>query len=225
MTSTATRTADAPRDLDEAREQADAIAAAAEPGISSPPEPDAKPKRTRTRKPRPSRARTDRAPRATKPRAAALRVQLEEAITGVGLLVFVVNQPDGQLIMAGAARQAAALDALAKENPAVRAALERLLRTSVYAGLAMAFAPTLLGIAANHNLVPPIVGAIAGMANSSTPAGSTAGKPEAADPLAGVDLTNLAAMFAPTPAAPTPDATEGSEGVPYGVVAGANAVG
>lgn len=218
---TTTTTTDAPRDLDEAREQADAIAAA-EPAISS--TPDAKPKRTRAKRTRAPRARADRKPRTTpsKPRATSLAKQLEEAIAGIGLLVYVVNSADGALIMQGAPRQAAALDALAKENPAVRAALERLLRTSVYAGLAMAFAPTLLGIAANHGMVPPIVGALAGMANTSTPAGSTAGKPETADPFAGVDLTAVAAMFAPPP----PDASGEGEGVPYGhVVAGANAVG
>lgn len=213
-----TTTMDAPATLDEARDQADAIAPPA------PPTPDAKPKRTR--KPRPSRARkprTDKAPRASTPRATSLRAQLEEAITGVGFVVSIANQHDGRLIMEGAHRQAVALDALAKENPAVRAALARLLTTSVYAQLAMAFAPTLLGIAANHGMVPPIVGALAGMATSPAPAPAPAPDATATDPFAGVDLTGvspadldeLARAFAPG----------GGDGVPRGVVAGTHAVG
>lgn len=215
---TDTATLDAPESLDDARDQADAIAAA-EPAPA-----DAKPKRTRAPRKRAPRARApkaDKAPRtppATK-RPTSLRAQLEESIAGIGLLVFVVNQADGQLIIAGAPKQARALDQLAKENPAVRGALERLLRTSTYAQLAMAFAPTLLGIAANHGLVPPMVGAIAGLANSSPAAGDGA-TPEAPGPAAGVDLTDLAglaglaAMF-----------DGGNDGPPFGVVAGAHAVG
>lgn len=221
-----TATTDAPRDLDEAREQADAIA----PPAATPPA-DAKPKRTRAPRKRAPRKRTtaDRAPRASTPRATSLRAQLEEAITSIGFVVMVFNANDGRLIMEGAKRQAAALDALAKENPAVRAALSRLLTTSVYAGLAMAFAPTLLGIAANHNIVPPLVAQLAGAATTPPPASGEAGEPEASDPLAGVDLTNvdpaeaaaLLSMFAASQGAPEGE----SDGVPRGIVTGAHPVG
>lgn len=188
----------APASLDEAREQADAIDNAAAPPA---PEPDAKPKRARAPRKRAPRKRapaSDRKPRAPRSSSTtpALKPQLEQAITGIGFAVFLVNQRDGQLILDGAARQAAALDALARENPAVRDALLRMMRTSVYAQLAMAFAPTLIGIAANHGMVPAIVGQLVGLATSSPASGEA--DPTPADPLAGVeqlvDLAGLAGM-------------------------------
>lgn len=225
-----TATAPAPTSLDDARDQAAQIAG--EPAAATPPAADVKPRRARpagkTRKRAPRKPAADRAPRTPPaPSRASLKAQIEEAITGVGFVVSVVNLNDGQLIMQGAKRQAAALDALAKENPAVRDALTRMLKTSVYAQLAMAFAPTLLGIAGNHGLVPPIVGQLAGMATTA-PGGGSAPVPGPGDPLAGVDLTDvdpadaaaLIAMFAGAPNAP-----EGGDGAPRGVVTGIDPVG
>lgn len=202
----------APATLDEARAQADALDETPSPKMREPDAPDARPKRTRApRKRAPRKPAADRKPRAPAASASlpALRVQLEQAITGIGLAVFIVNQRDGQLIMDGAKPQSLALESLAKENPAVRDALLKLMKTSVYAQLAMAFAPTVLGLAANHGMVPPIIGMLVG---ANPPAQKYEPDGPSTDPFAGVDLNDLARAM-------------GGEGATFGrVVAADNAV-
>jgi hypothetical protein len=106
---------------------------------------------------RPRRTSTDdaddRAPRARKPRS-TLAPRLESLLGMVGIAVFAVNPIDGQAILTGAPELAAALDQLARENPAVKRVLEQLLATSAWGAVAMATAKILLPIAANHELLP-----------------------------------------------------------------------
>lgn len=176
---------------------------------------DAPPKRkrpagkTRARKPR-----TDAAPRA--PRALSLKKRLEDFIVSAGAMLMLVNAADGQVVIAGAPAQAAALDSLAKENPAVRRALDRLLTVSVYGQLVAAFAPTLLGLAANHGMVPQAVANIAGaaFAHDDAPADAAPANPLLAmfDNLTDEDLAAAAELVG--------SLNGGGTGVPVGRVVG-----
>lgn len=198
-------TTDPPETLEDAEREAARIGKE----NADPDAPPAKPKRVRKPgKTRPRKAPADKAPRTT--RAAPLAKRLEDFIGGIGLMVLIVNARDGQLILAGAPKQAAALDALAKENQTVRNALERLLAVSIYGQLAAAFAPTLLGIAANHGAVPPIVGMLV------APPAAPDAQPGAG--FGGLDLaglTEMAAMFT-QPAGGDDD----GPGVPVGRIVG-----
>lgn len=206
-----------PVDLADARDKAAAIAAD---------EPPTKPKRTRTRKPRATKPRAPKAdtpPRSTSPRPPALRKRLEDSITTLGALLLLVNPTDGQLVIAGAAKQAAALDAIAKDNPAVRRALERMLTASVYGQLAAAFAPTLLGIAANHRMLPaPINGLVAMATAPAAPAPSPdASATDGPTPLdLGAMLNTFGPMFAAMTTPPAGGDEDGGAGVPRGSVVG-----
>lgn len=216
-----TTTLPAPATLDDAKAQADAVIEADAPPAKAP-------KAKRPPRKRPPRARApkkDAAPRSSAPRASSLKAQLEEAITSIGFLVMFANGDDGRAIMAGAPKQADALANWAKKNPAVDAALRRMLAASDYGAIVFAFAPTALAIAANHGLFgasSPMVGMIAGMASAPTT--------DPADDPAPIDLGALASMFspAPSPAPPAaePVAPEGGnpDGAPFARVAGADAV-
>lgn len=194
----------APESLDAARDQADATDAAR----------DQAPKRKRAPRKRAPRKRADAAPRA--PRAPALKGRIESFLVSAGALVLLFNPRDGQAIIAGAPKQAAALDQLAKENPAVKRALERMLTASVYGQLVAAFAPTVLTIAANHGAVPPIVAQLVGAGmGASTPApadGDDAGDDAASAMFAGIDPADLANLAASMMGA--------GDGAPRGVVVG-----
>lgn len=157
MTTVDTAAPPAPATLDDARDQAART--------DDPPEKEKRKRpagKTRARKPA-----ADAAPRT--PRPPALKKRLEDFIVSAGAMLILVNARDGQLVIAGAPAQAAALDALAKDNAAVRRALDRLLTVSVYGQLVAAFAPTMLGLAVNHGMVPPAVASIAGAALAPTP--------------------------------------------------------
>lgn len=179
----------APESIEEAREQAEAIR------VDEPPARAKRVRKSRARKPG-TAPRADAAPRG--PRAPSLKTQLRDLITSVGAMLMLANAADGQAVIAGAAAQADALDALAKKNPAVRRALEGLLTASVYGQLIAAFAPTVLTIAANHGKVPPLVAGMVGAALQPTAAesasSSTGPTSSPADPFAGVDLDALAQM-------------------------------
>jgi len=83
-----------------------------------------------------------------------LKPRLLEAIGGVGLMVSMVNPADGNAILAGAEQLAGALDNLARENPAVRRALEAALTGGAWSGVILAVAAIALPIAGNHGLIP-----------------------------------------------------------------------
>lgn len=96
------------------------------------------------------------------PRRASLEVRLAGSIAGLGTSVVIAGamtspavQADGMLIVEHSGNIATALDKLAKDNPNVAVALERMLTAGAYAGLITALTPVLLGIAANHGALPP----------------------------------------------------------------------
>lgn len=197
-----------PASLDDARDQAARAGAADE---------VPKPKRRRPAgKTRPRKTRADSAPRATSatPRQAPLKRRLADAITTVGAMLLLISPADGALIIAGAEKQAAALDALAREQPAVKRALERLLTASVYGQLLAAFAPTLLGLAANHSMLPTSVNGLVQMVTAPRKSANADDAPAADFSLA--DLTQLATTFGPMMAA----AGGANDGSPFGAVVG-----
>lgn len=102
-------------------------------------------------------------PKATKPapRKSTLEKRLTDNLVGLGTVVAaaggMVNPAltaDGILITQHAAAVAKALDKVAADQPAVKAALERTLTAGVWSGLVAAMAPLAIGIAANHGLLP-----------------------------------------------------------------------
>lgn len=188
----------APETLDDARRQAAALAGGDAPRAKRAP---------RKRAPRKRAPAGDKAPTGGA-RPPALKKQIEDSITALGAVLLLFNPADAQCIIAGAPQQAAALDALAKKNPAVRRALELLLTASVYGQLIAAFAPTVLGIAANHGKVPPLVAGIVGATLSGTPAG-----PTAESPLDLATIASMAAMF-------TGEGGDSDAGAPFGRIVG-----
>lgn len=141
-----------------------------------PPNPeDTKPKRPTTRAGRRARAAatkaakasTPKAPKAAKPppRRAPLEDRLASSLATVGTAIVVAGagtgsqavQADGMLVVAHAPNVAHALDQLARDNPAVAAALERMLTAGAWSGVIVACTPIALGVAANHGLLPQAV--------------------------------------------------------------------
>jgi hypothetical protein len=140
-----------------------------------PPAPDSAPKRPTTRAGRralaeakraQAKAAPDKSPKAASskpaPRRASLESRLQGTIASLGTSVMVAGavageavSADGLLIVQAAPSLAAALDKIAKDNPAVAASLERMLTAGVWSGLIVALLPVLVGIAGNHGLIPP----------------------------------------------------------------------
>lgn len=148
--------------------------------LTPPPPPDEKPKRPTTRAGRRASSaakaaakRTDSKPKTSKPtpRRASLEDRLATSIVQLGTAVMLGGsvsgsaavQADGQLIVQHAPSVANALANVAKDNPRVATALENMLTAGVWGGLAAAVIPLLLGIAANHNAIPPGVAALLGV--------------------------------------------------------------
>lgn len=142
-----------------------------------PPSSDTKPKRNRptTRAGRRAEAEARKAAKArdkettpkapaTKPapRRAPLEARLSGSIATLGTAVVVAGaassstavQADGMLIVEHGPNVAHALAELAKDNPAVAAALERMLTAGAWAGVITAVTPIVIGIAANHGAIP-----------------------------------------------------------------------
>lgn len=112
----------------------------------------------------------DKGPKApATPRKATLETRLTGQLVSIGTGVAVAGamlspafQADGVLIVQNAGNVAKALDKVAQDQPQVKAALERMLTAGVWSGLATAMAPLVLGIAANHGMVPASVAAMLG---------------------------------------------------------------
>lgn len=105
------------------------------------------------------------------------KAQIEGLLATIGIGVSMVNAYDGQRIMEGSADLAEKLHDLAKENPAIRRALNAALATSAWGAVASALAPIILPIAANHGLVAP---ELAVMVDAPVPPGK-AGKTSGAN--------------------------------------------
>lgn len=109
--------------------------------IKTPPKDTIKPKTPPTRK-------------NTGGRQKNLTQPLEELFTTIGTVVMVANEADGLAIIQGTPRLANSLNELAKQNPAVRKNIERLLAGSAWSGVLASVGAIALPIMANHNLLP-----------------------------------------------------------------------
>jgi hypothetical protein len=154
---------------------------------AGPPKPDTPPKRPTTRAGRAAAAaarkaankapREDKAPKGSKvPRRASLETRLTGSLTTLGTMVAAAGamttpavQLDGVAIIQHAPSIAAALDKVAKDDPRVAQALERMLTAGVWSGLIAAMLPLVLAIAANHGAIPESIAAMLG----ATPADPT----------------------------------------------------
>lgn len=86
----------------------------------------------------------------TKGRNTALKKSLEETYALLGTSVFMFDQQIGLTIIQKAPDCAAALDELARTNPAVKKALMKLMETSVYAAVISAHAPIVVAVATKY---------------------------------------------------------------------------
>lgn len=80
--------------------------------------------------------------------------RLNDSIQAIAFVAGFFNAADGEIIAANAEGLAAALDALARENPAVYRALVAMMSGSAWMGVGMAAFPIVVGIAANHGVGP-----------------------------------------------------------------------
>lgn len=142
--------------------------------------PPAKPKRPTTRAGRkaaaakraasPATPKADAKPKPQAPRKSSLETRLAGSLTTVGLGVAAAGgmtseavQRDGILIITNAPNIAKALADIAAGNPAVAANLERMLAAGTYAALVAAVMPLVIGIGANHGVIPPHVAEMVGV--------------------------------------------------------------
>lgn len=159
------------------------------------PAPDVKPKRPTTRAGRQAAAaarkaagtaKPDKAPKssAPKPRKADLETRLTGTLTSLGLAVSASGamsgkdavQDDGVAIISHAPSIAEALAKVAKNDPRVAAALERMLTAGVWSGLIAATLPLVVTIGANHGAIPEsVAGLLAGQAPEPAPASGPIG--------------------------------------------------
>lgn len=115
-----------------------------------------------------ARARGDKKPGTRTPRQSSLETRLADSLTQVGVLVAGVGagtgraavQADGLAVIRQAPALASALDGIAKDDPRVRAALERLLTVSTWGALVSACIPLVASIAANHGMIPAEIAAL-----------------------------------------------------------------
>lgn len=99
---------------------------------------------------------------ATAPRRAPLEGRLATSFVSLGTAVMATGhmvgseavKADGLLVVQQSADLAAALDQVAKGDPRVAKALERMLTVGTYGALIGAVTPLAVGIAANHGLIP-----------------------------------------------------------------------
>lgn len=145
------------------------------------PTPDSKPNTRKRPTTRAERAAVAQANRAKKPKAdsapkgkptprrASLETRLQGSLATIGTAVMVSGSmtseaitKDGLLIVQNAPNIAAALDKVAKDDPRVAAALERMLTVGTWSGLIAAVLPVAVGIAANHGAIPGHVAALFG---------------------------------------------------------------
>lgn len=110
-----------------------------------------------------SSTKPDRAPSDPAPRKGSLRARLETHFVMLGTLVMTVERFDGLQIVKGSPELAEALDGIARENPRVKAALERFLTGSAWTAVLIATFKISAPIMAHHGMLPdrvarPLVG-------------------------------------------------------------------
>jgi hypothetical protein len=162
----------------------------------APPKPDNKPSRPTTRAGRRAaaearkaagQAKPEKAPKAKSvPRKASLETRITGSLVSLGTMVAAAGsmtspavQLDGVALIQNAPSIGAALDKVAKDDPRVAAALERMLTAGVWSGLVAAMLPLVLAIAANHGAIPKQIADMLGVAApdlaAEAPAGSAPG--------------------------------------------------
>lgn len=83
-------------------------------------------------------------------RKTKLHNELEQLYTMAGAMTTMVDQQIGTTIIIQASACAESLDDLAAKNPRVKKALEKMLQTSVYAGVIAAHIPIVVAIATKY---------------------------------------------------------------------------
>lgn len=175
--------ADRPLSDDELLAALDAADELDEPGVpdavvdKADPAPAKTPRSRRAKAPRKTAPRKtgDRAPRKTPTRTAPLGKRVENAHTTLALGLSMVPQPWAMPVAQSLASQAAdvgkAWEALAKENPRVGEALERILTVSTIGALLGAYAPVVVAAVIASGKMP---GAPAGVEVPEQPAAPAA---------------------------------------------------
>lgn len=90
-------------------------------------------------------------------------VTLGTGLTAAGAMTSPAIAADGILVIRQAPDVSKALSDLAKNDPRVAAALERMLTVGTYGALVAAVAPLMIGIAANHGVIPAHVAGMVGV--------------------------------------------------------------
>lgn len=132
-----------------------------------PPPPDSGKRRGRLRSISGGNARTDKGDTAAipvpdKPRPGSLVPQLESLYAGIGMALLPFDPVCGQAVINASTACAETLENLARENPAVRRAILRLVATSVWGQVIAAHMPILIVVASHHGNVN-IAAMMAGM--------------------------------------------------------------
>lgn len=97
---------------------------------------------------------TPRVKSAKSVRKGSLQAELKDFIDSIGAGVSLVNMVDGAIILNGSDQLAAALNAAAMRNPALRDWLDKGMNGSVYGGLMLAVMGIVYPILTNHGIVP-----------------------------------------------------------------------
>lgn len=91
------------------------------------------------------------------PQALAVEAALKTYFDGLGLLVSMVDPVDGEIIADGADAVIKELIELGKVDRRFRQVLQHLASPGKYGPLVVAASPMVIGIAANHNLLPQFI--------------------------------------------------------------------
>lgn len=83
-----------------------------------------------------------------------MKDDLVEQFAGIGVMAYMANQADGQVLLEHADPLAGKLTAVAKQNPAVYKAIKKYLEGSVYTVLALEVAAIGQAILKNHGIDP-----------------------------------------------------------------------
>ncbi|MHB1357049.1 MAG: hypothetical protein ACYCZF_13860 [Anaerolineae bacterium] len=91
------------------------------------------------------------------PAAAAVEAALNSYVSGAGMIITMVNPVDGEIIAENSAGVIKELIELGRVDRKLRKVLERLATPGKYGPLMVACSPIVIGIAANHNLLPQFI--------------------------------------------------------------------
>lgn len=132
---------------------------------------------------------------------AALKEGLESYVTliGSGLTMLPRTREDGLVVLAGGDAWVEATMTLAKSDPRVRHALDVALTGGAWGGFIVATASIAIPIAANHGLVPAVVGRMMQTMTTDNDDSETGGGvgPDSASPFGGYDDPGVASDFGP----------------------------